>query len=135
VLVTGSRTWRDKEIIAERLGALRDEHGLALVVIHGGDEGADLLAYEVCQELGIDQIVLPANWKGRTTERNGKKVYWAGPYRNQMMLDYGKPELCLAFHPFLQNSKGTRDMVDRCRTERVPVEINAGRTRVPADMM
>lgn len=128
VIVTGSRTWRDEQIIRDVLLRLQAEHGLTLLVLHGDAEGADRIADEVCAELGIDRVKCPANWEGRKSIRNGRPVYWAGPWRNQFMLDFGKPVgLVVAFHPFIQNSKGTRDMVERAREAGVPVEIHSGR--------
>lgn len=58
-------------------------------------------------------LPFPAKWKefGRA----------AGPIRNQQMLDEGKPELVLAFHDDLENSKGTKDMVGRAMKADLPV--------------
>lgn len=49
----------------------------------------------------------PADWK-----RYGKA---AGPIRNQQMIDEGKPDLVLAFHENINESRGTKDMVARAR--------------------
>jgi hypothetical protein len=37
----------------------------------------------------------------------------AGPIRNQQMLDEGHPDLVIAFHDNMSESRGTRDMVGR----------------------
>jgi hypothetical protein len=47
----------------------------------------------------------------------------AGPIRNQQMLDEGKPDLVIAFHEDLENSKGTQDMINRAKVQGVPVRL------------
>lgn len=44
----------------------------------------------------------------------------AGPIRNQHMLDEGKPDLVLAFHDNIEESKGTKDMVRRALKAGIP---------------
>mgnify|MGYP001615970522 CR=1 FL=1 len=39
------------------------------------------------------------------------------------MLDYGKPDIVLAFHSDLSKSKGTKDMVRRSQEAEIPVYI------------
>lgn len=110
VLVCGDRDWDDKVIIFIVLdGILRTSSGSSggLIVIHGGAKGADTLADDWAKSRGVHRESYHANW-----ERFGKA---AGPVRNQLMIDEGKPELVVAFHDFLPNSKGTRDMVSRAR--------------------
>jgi hypothetical protein len=51
-------------------------------------------------------IAMPADWAN-----HGKA---AGPIRNRKMLDL-KPDLVLAFHADLTNSKGTKDCSNPCR--------------------
>lgn len=105
VLVCGDRNWTDRRCIAEKLEAL---HCAAdLVVIHGGCRGADQIAGEIAEGLDVSVETYWANWK-----RFG---LGAGPIRNQQMLDEGKPDLVLAFHPDLSQSKGTADMVRRAK--------------------
>lgn len=98
------------------LNMLRDELSYqgGMVLIEGGAPGADGLAaawaanvlrYQQGGVLAHEQY--PADW-----ERHGKA---AGPIRNQQMLDTGI-DLCLAFiDKPLEESKGTKDMVTRCR--------------------
>ena len=70
-------------------------------IIHGGAPGADMLAAEVAQELGIPARAYPADWR-----KHGRA---AGPIRNQLMLDDGKPDIVVAF----PGGKGTADMIRR----------------------
>ena len=126
VLICGSREWRDVRPIKSILERLQAEHGLELLVVEGGAPGADMLAGTLCATMGIDYCVFPANWKGRYTIRNGRVSYWAGPFRNRLMLDVMQPAEVFAFHPFIQASKGTKDMVDECKLREIPVTVVAG---------
>jgi hypothetical protein len=110
VLVCGSRYWNDKESIRKEILRLKPD-----VVIEGEANGADSLARQVAEELGIE--VKPHRAKWEIYDRA------AGPIRNQEMLDEEKPDLVLAFHHDLENSKGTKDMVQRARKAGVPVQI------------
>ncbi|MFI6317316.1 SLOG family protein [Nonomuraea sp. NPDC050556] len=93
VLVTGSRTWRQCDLVDRALSALRAEHG-ALVVVHGAcPTGADGYASAWVMRMaaiGWDVVeeYYPANWA-----KGGKK---AGPRRNREMVDRGA-DLVLAF--------------------------------------
>jgi hypothetical protein len=115
LLVTGDRKWTNKMSIFKKLRNLRDKCGLTLTVVHGGCEGADLIADWACKVLGIDRIIFPANWVGRND--------YAGPYRNQRMLDEGKPNLVWAFHSDIENSKGTKDMIRRAEKAGLKVRL------------
>lgn len=47
----------------------------------------------------------------------------AGPIRNKKMLDEGKPDLVIAFHDDIDNSKGTKHMVGIAKKARVPAYV------------
>lgn len=93
VLVTGSRTWRQGDLIDRALSALRVEHG-SLVVVHGAcPSGADAFASAWTMRMaaiGRDVVeeYYPANWA-----KYGDR---AGPIRNREMVDRGA-DLVLAF--------------------------------------
>jgi len=124
VLFTGSRDWKDRDSVRRVLESLREEHGLNLTVVEGGADGLDTIARELCHELGVDVITYWANWKGRSTPReDGGVSYWAGPWRNQRMLDHARPNRAYAFHPFIDRSKGTKDMVGKLREAGVPTVV------------
>ncbi len=110
VLVTGDRHWYQKNIIYNRLATLPKD----TVVIHGVARGADQLAGQCADELGFETEEYPADWK-----RYGRA---AGPIRNSQMLLTGKPDLVLAFHDDLANSKGTKNMVMISEKASIPVE-------------
>ena len=67
------------------------------------------------ERLGIPVLPFPADWR-----KHGLK---AGPIRNRQQFVEGKPTLGLAFHDFLENSKGTLDMVSIMRNAGVPVRV------------
>lgn len=118
VLVTGDRNWDDAKIITEALQALPDD-GCLHIIIHGAARGADSIAADIAMRLGMTPAAFPAKWKeyGRA----------AGPIRNQQMLDEGQPELILAFHDDLLNSKGTKDMVRRALKAKFPILLYSHR--------
>lgn len=83
------------------------------VIISGMAKGADTLAVEFADFYGITTLKFPADWN---RYKNG-----AGPIRNQKMIDEGKPNLCIAF--LMPNSRGTRDMINRCLFEGIETII------------
>jgi hypothetical protein len=113
VLICGDRNW-DKEGIVKRVLL---QSG-ATVVIHGDARGADSIAGTLATSLGLKVEAFPADW-----QRYGRA---AGPIRNQQMLDEGRPEKVIAFHPSIETSKGTADMVRRARAAGLPVTVVTG---------
>lgn len=116
VLICGSRHWSNGNLI---LQVLRGLDGVE-VVIEGEAPGADTLARQAAEQLGIPVLPFPADW-----ERRGGA---AGPLRNQRMLDQGKPDLVLAFSEDLTRSRGTLDMCARARRAGLP-SFDSSRTR------
>ena len=112
VVICGSRDWAHPQPIMERLKKLPP---LSLVV-EGGCDGADLMARRIALRLGHDVIEYPANWEGRNKA--------AGPYRNRRMLSL-PPDLVIAFHDDLENSKGTKDCVNEAKKRGIPVEVHS----------
>lgn len=110
VVVTGSRTWSNRESVAKRLKNLPPN----TVLIHGDCRGLDTLAKEEAIKLGFEVRAYPANW-----DLYGKA---AGPIRNQEMLNL-KPALVIAFHQDLKTSKGTKDCVGEAMRRGITVEL------------
>jgi len=73
-----------------------------VILIHGGAPGADTLAGQIGVELGFIIECHPAEW-----DKYGKA---AGPKRNIEMLER-EPDLVLAFHKDLNESRGTAHTV------------------------
>jgi hypothetical protein len=120
ILICGDRNWTDLKSIKVALLSLQVYWGDKLVVIEGEAKGADTLGKQAARDLNIpeeDILKFPADW-----EKYGKA---AGPIRNQQMLDEGKPDIVLAFHPDIGSSKGTLDMVKRANKAGIPVRLFA----------
>lgn len=100
LLVCGGRDYADADYIRRFLSALNALRPIGKI-IHGAARGADTLAGEIAEEMGIEVEEYPADWT-----RDGKA---AGPIRNQVMLDTGRPDAVLA----LPGGRGTADMVNR----------------------
>ena len=112
VLVCGDRNWLNKNLVMEKLKSLSSQ---VEVVIEGEARGADTFGRICAQELGIPVEKYPADWK-----RHG---LLAGPIRNVLMLKVGKPDLVLAFHNNIEESKGTGHMIKIARKAGVKVIV------------
>ena len=104
--------WELQDLVLETIRGLDPRPTL---IIEGAARGADVLGKVAAIWLGIPWQEFPADW---TT--HGKR---AGHIRNQQMLDEGKPDLVLAFHPVTGCTPGTRDMIQRAQQAGVPVRV------------
>ena len=112
ILITGDRDYTDGRLIGEILEKYQAE-GYD-TIIEGEARGADKLSRIEAERLGMQVIPIPAQWI-----KYGKK---AGPLRNMEMLEY-KPNLVIAFHDDLQNSKGTKHMIRIAKEAGLPVKL------------
>lgn len=112
-MICGDRDWTDYESIKSVILSLIDEYG-EIIIVEGEADGADSIARDVGEELGIEVRKYPASWEF------GKP---AGIFRNQKMLDFENPDMVIAFHPDLSKSRGTRDMVIRAAKAKTPYRI------------
>lgn len=114
LLVCGGRDFNDRVAFGDEMGHWAQCFG-DLEIICGYDpdderfQGADQLAYEWALHFGFPVFPFPAPWKKR-----GRS---AGPFRNQRMLDLGKPHRVHAF----PGGRGTADMCRRADEAGVPV--------------
>lgn len=128
VVVTSSRTWQNRNLIYQALGAaircsadgrVKVAHGQART---GGDRFAGVWADKVPNAINDPW---PADW-----ERYGKR---AGFIRNEEMADQNPPlQVCLAFvNPCIKSdclrsdehdSHGTANMIKACEQRDIPVE-------------
>lgn len=116
VLITGDRHWTNKEIIRAHIP---DE---TTHIIEGEAPGADTLAGELADEIeGIEKVPFPAPWEEYRLLYPYPMCLKAGTDRNTQMLAEGKPDLVLAFHDDLENSKGTKNMVMQAKAAGIPV--------------
>lgn len=116
IIVTGSRNWFDKEKIRMVLEDLAPKR-----VYQGGCNGADNLARQVCAELKIHCLTIPADWT-----HHGQR---GGPIRNEYMLREAKRfglDMVVAFHDDIERSKGTKHMIGIARREGVRVMVVTG---------
>ena len=107
ILITGSRTWDDRETI---LQALADHAKYGDVLVSGAcPTGAD----RICEDLWFDESPIerhPADWN-----THGKR---AGFVRNSEMVNLGA-DICLAF--IRDGSKGASMTADLARKAGIPV--------------
>jgi hypothetical protein len=102
VLVCGGRDYTDQEKIYHVLDAYLARIGPDMLLINGGAPGTDSIAREWAVDRKVDHLTLYAKW-----DIFGKA---AGPIRNRRMAKK-RPKLVLAFHPDIDKSRGTKDMV------------------------
>lgn len=119
ILVCGSRHYDDAEVIASILGSFRRTCKDGVVkIIQGGCGGADTIALAYQEQCKLDGETFKADWK-----KFGKA---AGPFRNQKMIDMGRPNIILAFHKNIKSSKGTLDMLRRGQENDIPTYLIPG---------
>ena len=111
ILICGDRNWISYTAIQRELKRFNPNED---TIIHGAARGADSIAGKSAIWAGFTVRAYPADW--------GKYGRAAGPIRNQEMLDQN-PDLVLAFHPDIANSKGTGHMVKIARAKGTPVEV------------
>ncbi len=119
ILICGSRDWDDFTTIKKYLEEVKNtaDNNLQkpITIIHGGCKGADSIAGYQAKQLGFQVRVFKADWN-----KYGKA---AGPIRNKQMLDEGNPNLVVAFHNALEESKGTLDMVSQAKKAGINVIV------------
>lgn len=111
VLICGDRDWTDEETIEKYIETLAPRS----MVIHGAYRGADLIAGRLADKHG--HLVIPFRGKW------GKYGRAAGSIRNTEMLDRGDPDLVIAFHDDIEESKGTKDMIEQASERGIPYKI------------
>jgi len=116
VLICGDRNWDHHLIMKTLISGLYSMYLNDLYIIQGEAKGADSMARDIGTTFVREKNILsfPAEW-----DKYGKG---AGPIRNKQMLDEG-PDLVIAFHSDIENSKGTKNMVDQAWSKGVPVYV------------
>ena len=100
VIFCGSRNWIDRDLIRATIELRKEQYGDDLVVVHGAARGADAIAAEEAEKLGVPTEAHPADW-----DRHGKA---AGHIRNEEMAKAG----AVRVEAFWDGkSKGTWNMV------------------------
>lgn len=104
LLICGDRNWVDGAGIIEALRQIERAGGTIELIIEGDARGADRLGGKAAEYFELPILKYPAPW---STYGNA-----AGPIRNRQMLEEGKPDVVLAFHDDILNSKGTKNMME-----------------------
>jgi hypothetical protein len=109
ILVTGDRNWNDRPTMYTILD------GMPITsIVEGCARGADRMAEEWAALRKIPVQHFPAKW-----DLYGKS---AGPRRNAEMLTT-KPDLVIAFHKHIEESRGTRDMIKQAERKGIDVHL------------
>ncbi len=109
VLITGSRDWANPQTIMAALKDARDELGNFTLVSGACPTGADRMAENAAQGLGMPVERHPARWN-----ELGKR---AGFVRNAEMVNLGA-DVCLAF--IKNNSKGATHTANLAERAGIP---------------
>lgn len=98
ILVTGGRDYNKSLIVERAFSILKPHLDKEFCIIQGGATGADKLCAEFAKRYGIPCLQIDANWD----------VYKkrAGHIRNSWMLQWGLPDLLIAF----DGGNGTANM-------------------------
>ena len=116
VIICGSPHWTYDEIVKDEVIRLRRDcriKGQRLLIIHGGEYGPETIAQEYCRKLGIDTII-----QERVMVR-GQDGYFR---RNELMLNYHKPDLVVCFALSFKESTVTTDMITRADMKGIKVK-------------
>ena len=122
VIICGSRTWDDWKPIRRYVDSLPDD----AVVIEGGARGPDSIARACAKQRGLEVLEFPAHWHHSSLCQPDCDQYvgpGAGHARNTQMLMEGQPNMVVAFVYNLATSTGTRNMVDKARSQGIPVMV------------
>jgi len=110
VLVCGGRDYANKDVVFEQLDFAHRFVGIDLI-IQGGAKGADALAASWAKAREVECMEIKADW-----DAHGKA---AGPIRNRLMLEQGKPDWVYAF----PGGRGTQNMIAQAKTALVSVLV------------
>ena len=111
LLVSGSRTWTDAEIIRMELETIADKYK-NVVLVSGHAVGADRIAEDIAVCLGWVVEIHEPDWT-----LNGKS---AGFKRNTAMLE-SDVQAVLAFHK--DGSSGTADAIKKAKERKIPTRV------------
>jgi hypothetical protein len=119
VLITGSREFVERTVIAAALSQVaRENPGAIITVVNGGARGADSLSGAIARSYPgrLIEERHPADWQ----LPDGSKNWRAGFERNQRMVDLGA-DICLAFFHTGAKNNGTRHAATAAAAAHIPV--------------
>lgn len=108
VLVCGGRGYKDREAVYKVLDELYPKMSALMC---GGAAGADTLAWDWGSQRRFYCERYMAQW-----DRYGRS---AGPIRNKVMLEEGKPDLVIAF----PGGRGTQNMISQALQAGIEVRV------------
>lgn len=111
ILVSGSRTWKDKKTIKKFLKKFDPRR---VLFIHGKAKGFDLMFDRLAKKQGFGVAEMEANWNFYHRA--------AGPIRNNWMLEF-QPDQMYAFHKNISQSKGTKHCYQQSKRRKIPSKI------------
>ena len=115
ILVSGAREGFNQRRIDEVLDIELQQHGAKLAIIEGCARGVDTQAVDWARRNHVPVLHFPAPWS-----HLGKS---AGPWRNRAMLRFFNPDLVICFHANIEQSRGTRDMLEEAKRRSVPARL------------
>lgn len=134
IIMCGSRTWRNRELIFDKVFKWKQRYGDSLVIMHGDEpNGADEDIRLACEAHQVRHIIYCAAKPRHISHRLCKVVQasnwdidgkFAGPKRNAAMRD-NEPIGCVAFRSE-GKSNGTDNCVNLCKSAGIPVIIYKG---------
>ena len=111
VLCCGDRNWTNRKVIQVVLASIGNR---VEAIIEGEARGADRIARQEAEALGLKVLPFPADW-----DRYGRS---AGFKRNIEMLNQ-EPGLVIAFHDSLETSKGTSHIIREAKARGIQVIV------------
>lgn len=132
VLVCGDRNYSDRARVYAALDALDRLNGIE-TVIDGKATGADTFGYEWAVGADVATDRYAPHWRhGLDCDPGCKRPVGkvAGVLRNQQMLDEGHPDLVIAFHDNIGESRGTADMIRRAHKAGIEVMLYDAREEI-----
>lgn len=116
VIICGSPHWSHNRIVEDLIIKIRQEshiNGKELLLIHGAEPGPETIALNLCNKIGIDQVIYPAQ---KTMGDYGFKR------RNQIMLQEHKVDLVLVFAHILNENSVICDMLERANRKGIKIK-------------
>lgn len=109
ILICGGRDFAHLELFNHTMSVCEPYFANYYCIINGDAKGADRMAKAWASERGIPLVNMPPMWQfyGRN----------AGPVRNMWMLDFGLPDLVIAF----PGGSGTKNMCTQARARGIDV--------------
>jgi len=116
LVICGSPQWTFDKYVRDQIDLARNDSelkGKRLLVIHGGEPGPETVAQNYCRERGIDTIIQEA------VKRRGQDSYFR---RNELILNYHKPDLIICFAISFRENSIAADIVSRAEAKGIKVK-------------